>query len=172
MGSALAPEMLTSSEAADPRSLTEARLRVIRTLQVSSAEIGDLLALKAASMASLQTVVFDADLAPYTQEQIAASLGGARSLRTVCFYGLNPVPELVESVLQLPLLHTLRFRDVMLTDSVPRVLARRLPILRSLRFLHFDNVCMSPRSMDQITACPMACQLIMVNMSAAMSRAV
>lgn len=163
---------LTAWEAKDTLArVTEARLRCIRTLRVSSAEIGSLLALKANSLVALQTVIFSTDLTPYQQEQIALTLGGARATCVVAFDGLNPLAGLVESALGLPLLHSIRFTNLLLTDSVPAALARRLPHLLSLRFLLFDNVIMSPQSLKLITgaACPATCRLSLINMSHAMT---
>lgn len=166
MGSAATT--LTAWEARDPLArLTEARLRVIRTLRVTSAATGSLLALKASSLVALQTIVFCVELTAYQQEQIASTIGDARTIQMVCFDGTSPIAALVESVLGLPILHSLRFTNIMMQEAVPATLTRRLPHLHLLRFLVFDNVIMPPASQDLVVkAVPTAtCQLSMVNMS-------
>ena len=162
---------LTSWEAKAPLDrVTELRLRVIRTLTVSSAEIGRMLALKAASMPALELVIFNVDLDPFLQEQIADKLANARGIKIIEFNGMSPLSTLVNSALSIPFLYSLRFINVMLTEAVPILLSKQLKHVPTLRSLHFDNVTMPPGTFGLVLAAanPRTCSLSTVNMSSAM----
>lgn len=157
---------LTSWELEMPiERVSESRLRGIRTLTVSSAEVGRLLADKSSSMSTLELIIFNTDISPDLQDRIADHLCKASATKLVEFVGMNPMSALVDSVLSLPKLYSVTFKNVLLNSAVPALLSDRLPKLPMLRRLCFDNVLMPPGTRKLISDAvdPNTCVLVMTN---------
>lgn len=157
---------LSRWETVDPLArVTEKRLRVIRSLDVSSASIGSLLALKASSMVALESITFSDDLPFIVQDDIARSIAAARAVRAIVFDGLAPADRLVEAILRMPLLQTLQFSNMIMTASAARVLAAGVAQSR-LTSLQLKSVVMPPAATLQITSsCPKTCRVSLFHMA-------